>query len=67
MVAETLVPIGALYIVEVKSTVTLVLWPLIVFGKGAIWKHILRCLSLADWDIFERPKLLLAIIGCVVR
>ena len=67
MVAKTLVPVGALYIVEVNNTVTLVLWPLTVFGEGAIRKQIRRCLSLADWDVFERSKLLLAIFDCAVR
>ena len=67
MVAETLVPIGVLYIAEVENTVTIVLWPLTVFGEGAVWKQILRCLSLSDWDVFARPKLLLAIFDCVVR
>ena len=41
MISVALVPIGALCIVEVKHTVTLVLWPLAVFGEGAVWKQIL--------------------------
>ena len=48
MIAETFVPIGELYIVEVKHTFTFVLWPLTVLGKEAVWKYILGCLSLAD-------------------
>ena len=36
--AGTLVPIGALCIVEVKHTATFVLWLLTAFGKEASWK-----------------------------
>jgi hypothetical protein len=38
MVAKAFLSIGALHIVEIKQTVTLVLWPLTFLGEEAVWK-----------------------------